>query len=134
MFKQMKERVRLEAELAGAKALAEHQVETLREELEVTRDRLESVQAAHDSLTEAHRSLLEVHREQVADLIDRVKKVEAMTIQPVSFEGPVTSLHVPEDEQEAQWQFDQGLIDRGLYNEILEEIGFQNPTVAIDRD
>ena len=133
--KQKIERVRLEAELKAAKEIADFQVESLREELELARDRCESLQGAHDSLTESHRSLLEVHREQTEDLKRANERIEELLKPP---EQPVTfvanaPIHVSEDEDEARWQLDNGLIDQEMYNEILKEIGFQNTTVEIAR-
>lgn len=131
--KQKIECVRLEAELDGVKKLADFQVKILHEELEVTRDRLESVQAAHDSLTEAHTSLLKVHGEQTAKLAQAHERIEELLQPP---EQPVTwvgnaPIHVSEDEEEAQWQLENGLIDKGMYEEILKEVGFQNPTIEV---
>jgi hypothetical protein len=38
-------------------------------------------------------------------------------------------LHVSEDEEEAKWQLENGLIDKKMYNDILEEVGLMNTSI-----
>lgn len=49
--------------------------------------------------------------------------------EPVTFFGNAP-LHVSEEAEDAKWQLDNGIIDRKLYEEILEEVGLE-PNVEI---
>lgn len=126
--KQLKERVRiLEAIVQGlekqhivhktTKELLEGQVEKLMDQLSVKQDAL-------DSLVTAHASLLDQFREQSKDLKEARTQPEQ-----VSWMANVP-LHVSEDEEEARWQLENGLIDRELFSEILSEVGL-DPNIDI---
>jgi DNA repair exonuclease SbcCD ATPase subunit len=38
-------------------------------------------------------------------------------------------LHVSEDEEEAKWQLENGLIDKKMYDDILQEVGLMNTSI-----
>lgn len=92
--------------------LLEDQVEKLMDQLSVKSDTL-------SDLVEAHASLLERYREQAAAL------EKAREVQPVPSWTANVPLHVSEDEEEAKWQLENGLIDDKMFNEILEQAGLE---------
>lgn len=118
--KQLKERVRvLEGHVEALKGNAASTA-AVRDVLESQVDKLLKQLS---EVTDAHRSLLDAHREQ-AEVLERVR-----TVQPVSvpMQGNVP-LWMPEAEEDARFQLENGLIDKQLYNEILEEIGLEPNT------
>lgn len=102
------------------KDLLEGQIEKLVDQLSVLND-------AHADLVTAHSSLLDAHREQAAALR------QVREVQPVTSWNANVPLHVSEDEEEAQWQLENGLIDREMFNAVLEEAGL-TPNIEFQLD
>lgn len=75
-----------------------------------------------ESLLEAHTALVKAH--------DELLRQKAEQTPPAMWAN--VPLHVPEYEEDAQWALDNNLVDKKLYQDILDAAGFENSEIEFD--
>ena len=118
---------RLQAEISRQSAV----ITTLEDQIDRMADLLADANGKFDALLESHQLVLLAHRDAAEQLKATQNELEKLrTLPPAPTFGSMP-LHVPEWEEDAAHQLEQGLIDKEQYAAILREAGLA-PNIEVD--
>lgn len=127
MFRNKERERRLQSEIDRQTAV----ISTLQDQIDRMADLLAESSGKFDALLESHSLLLAAHKDTLDALQVKENELKKLTEVPAASTFSQYPIHVPEWEENASYQLEQGLIDEDQYREILREAGLA-PNIEVD--